>query len=199
MREEDIAPLSGFGQRSAERILQGIEASKTIPWARVLFALGIRFVGETTAKKLSRAFPNIDLLMAATEDQLIAVEDVGEEIAKSIVAYLSNPEHQAIIRRLREAGLQFEAEAPTTPTSTALAGLSIVISGVFSLHSRDEYKALIEQHGGKNVGSISAKTSFVLAGENMGPAKLEKAEKLGIRILSETEFLDLIGETTPNE
>ena len=194
LRAEDIAPLQGFGERSAERIMQGIEASKEVPWARVLFAIGIRFVGETTAKKLARAFPNIDLLMAASEEQLIAVEDVGSEIARSIRQYFESADNRAIIERLREAGLQFESEAAAAPLGNALQGLSIVISGVFEHHSRDEYKTLIEQHGGKNVSSVSAKTAFILAGGNMGPAKLEKAEKLGVKIMSETEFLLLIGE-----
>lgn len=194
LRAEDIAPLQGFGERSAERIMQGIEASKEVPWARVLFAIGIRFVGETTAKKLARAFPNIDLLMAAEEEQLTAVEDVGSEIARSIRQYFESADNRAIIERLREAGLQLEGEAAAAPLGNALQGLSIVISGVFEHHSRDEYKALIEQHGGKNVSSVSAKTSFILAGGNMGPAKLEKAEKLGVKIMRETEFLQLIGE-----
>ena len=193
LRAEDISPLQGFGERSAERILQGIEASKEVPWARVLFAIGIRFVGETTAKKLARAFPNIDLLMEANEEQLIAVEDVGNEIARSIRRYFESADNRAIIERLREAGLQFEGEE-TMPVGNALQGLSIVISGVFEHHSRDEYKALIEQHGGKNVSAVSAKTSFILAGGNMGPAKLEKAEKLGVKIMSETDFLQLIND-----
>ena len=194
LRAEDIAPLQGFGERSAERIIQGIEASKQVPWARVLFAIGIRFVGETTAKKLARAFPNIDLLMAADEEQLIAVEDVGNEIARSIRRYFESADNLAIIERLRKAGLQFEGEEATMSVGNSLEGLSIVISGVFEHHSRDEYKALIEQHGGKNVSSVSAKTAFILAGGNMGPAKLEKAEKLGVKIMNETEFLQLIGE-----
>ena len=194
LRAEDIAPLQGFGERSAERIIQGIKASKQVPWARVLFAIGIRFVGETTAKKLARAFPNIDLLMAADEEQLISVEDVGNEIARSIRRYFESADNLAIIERLRKAGLQFEGEEATMSVGNSLEGLSIVISGVFEHHSRDEYKALIEQHGGKNVSSVSAKTAFILAGGNMGPAKLEKAEKLGVKIMSETEFLQLIGE-----
>ena len=194
LRAEDIAPLQGFGERSAERIIQGIEASKQVPWARVLFAIGIRFVGETTAKKLARAFPNIDLLMAADEEQLIAVEDVGNEIARSIRRYFESADNLAIIERLRKAGLQLEGEEATMSVGNSLEGLSIVISGVFEHHSRDEYKTLIEQHGGKNVSSVSAKTAFILAGGKMGPAKLEKAEKLGVKIMNETEFLQLIGE-----
>ena len=194
LRSEDIAPLQGFGERSADRILHGIEASKAVPWARVLFAIGIRFVGETTAKKLAHAFPNIDLLMAADEEQLTAVEDVGYEIARSIRRYFESADNRNIIERLRKAGLQFEGEVAIAPVGNSLEGLSIVISGVFDHHSRDEYKALIELHGGKNVSSVSSKTSFILAGGNMGPAKLEKAEKLGVKIMSETDFLRLIGE-----
>lgn len=194
LRAEQIAPLQGFGDRSAERILQGIEASKEIPWARVLFAIGIRFVGETTAKKLAKAFPHIDLLMAATEEQLIAVEDVGIEIARSIIAYFASEANLRIIGRLRAAGLQFESEAQDEPQGHALDGLGIVISGTFLRHSRDEYKALIEQNGGKNIGSVSAKTSFILAGDNMGPAKLEKAQKLGVRLVTEDEFLQMINQ-----
>ena len=194
LRSEDIAPLQGFGERSADRILHGIEASKAVPWARVLFAIGIRFVGETTAKKLAHAFPNIDLLMAADEEQLTAVEDVGYEIARSIRRYFESADNRTIIERLRKEGLQFEGEVAIAPVGNSLEGLSIVISGVFDHHSRDEYKALIELHGGKNVSSVSSKTSFILAGGNMGPAKLEKAEKLGVKIMSETDFLRLIGE-----
>lgn len=194
LRLEDIAPLQGFGERSADRILHGIEASKAVPWARVLFAIGIRFVGETTAKKLAHAFPNIDLLMAADEEQLTAVEDVGYEIARSIRRYFESADNRNIIERLRKEGLQFEGEVAIAPVGNSLEGLSIVISGVFDHHSRDEYKALIELHGGKNVSSVSSKTSFILAGGNMGPAKLEKAEKLGVKIMSETDFLRLIGE-----
>ncbi len=195
LRPEDIAALPGFGEKSAERIMAGVEASKQIPWPRVLFAIGIRFVGETTAKKLAKAYPTIDLLSAATEDQLALVEDVGEEIAKQIVAYFADPRNQAIIASLRESGLTMEQTVEETHMlGNQLDGLSIVISGTFQHHSRDEYKALIEAHGGKNVGSVSAKTSYILAGDNMGPAKLEKAEKLGVKLLSEDDFLAMIGE-----
>lgn len=190
---EQIAALPGFGEKSAERLMAGLEASKQIPWARVLFALGIRFVGETTAKKLAKAYPSIDLLLVATYDDLILVEDVGEEIAKQIVAHLQNEGNRAIIERLRAAGLQMVGEsAEESRLSSRLEGLGIVISGVFQKHSREEYKAIIEAHGGKNIGSVSAKTSFILAGDNMGPAKLEKAAKLGVRIVSEDEFLQMI-------
>ena len=198
LNPEDIALLPGFGDKSAERLMQGIAASKQVPWSRVLFALGIRFVGETTAKKLAKAYPSIDLLRAATQEQLTEVEDVGEEIAKAIVAHLQNTDNLSVIDRLRAAGLQMESHEQAERLSDSLAGKSIVVSGVFSRHSRDEYKALIEAHGGKNAGSVSAKTAFILAGENMGPAKLEKAEKLGVQILSEDEFLKMIEGTPPD-
>lgn len=188
-----IAALPGFGEKSADRILDGIEASKQVPWARVLFALGIRFVGETTAKRLAKAFRTIDALQAASEEELVRVEDVGDEIAKSIVVWFEEPSNIEIVASLREAGVTLEnTEEDTETASNALAGLSIVISGTFAHHSRDEYKEMIEAHGGKNVGSVSAKTSFILAGDNMGPSKLEKAEKLGVRLVSEDEFLTMI-------
>ena len=182
----------GFGDKSAERLMSGLEESKQVPWSRVLFAMGIRFVGETTAKKLAKAYPSIDLLRAASQEELTQVEDVGEEIAKAIVAHLSNAENLSVIERLRAAGLQMETNETQERLSDSLEGKSIVVSGVFRLHSRDEYKTMIEAHGGKNVSSVSAKTSFILAGENMGPAKLEKAGKLGVQILSEDEFLAMI-------
>ncbi len=192
LRREEIAALPGFGDKSAERLMSGLEESKQVPWSRVLFAMGIRFVGETTAKKLAKAYPSIDLLRAASQEELTQVEDVGEEIAKAIVAHLSNAENLSVIERLRAAGLQMEANETQERLSDSLEGKSIVVSGVFRLHSRDEYKTMIEAHGGKNVSSVSAKTSFILAGENMGPAKLEKAGKLGVQILSEEEFLAMI-------
>ena len=192
LRREEIAALPGFGDKSAERLMSGLEESKQVPWSRVLFAMGIRFVGETTAKKLAKAYPSIDLLRAASQEELTQVEDVGEEIAKAIVAHLSNAENLNVIERLRAAGLQMETNETQERLSDSLDGKSIVVSGVFRLHSRDEYKTMIEAHGGKNVSSVSAKTSFILAGENMGPAKLEKASKLGVQILSEDEFLAMI-------
>lgn len=190
----DLAKQERLGEKSAQNILDGIEASKQIPWARVLFALGIRMVGETTAKKIARKFPNIDLLQSATKEQLTSVEDVGEQIADNIIVYFSDPRNTEIINRLRAAGLQMEAAEENTPTSTKLEGQSIVISGTFAHHSRDEYKAIIEANGGKNVGSVSKKTSFILAGENMGPEKRKKAETLGVRLIDENEFLKMIGE-----
>lgn len=190
----ELAQQERLGQKSAQNILNGIETSKLVPWARVLFALGIRMVGETTAKKIARRFRNINLLMTATHDQLTAVEDVGDQIADNIIAYFADERNREIVSRLRAAGLQMESAEDTTPASDKLTGQSIVISGTFARHSRDEYKALIETHGGKNVGSVSKKTSFILAGENMGPEKLKKAEALGVRLVNENEFLEMIGE-----
>lgn len=189
LKAPDLARLERLGAKSAHNIRAGIEASKQVPFPRVLFALGIRYVGETVAKKLAAAFRSIDALAAATLDQLMAVPDIGESIAQSVRAYFAKPEHQQLVERLREYGLQMEMAESAAPISDTLKGLSIVISGVFHHHSRDEYKAIIEQHGGKNVGSVSGATSFILAGDNMGPAKLEKAEKLGVKIVSEEEFL----------
>ena len=189
---EDIAAQERLGEKSAQNILAGIEASKQVPWARVLFALGIRMVGETTAKKIARVYNTIDSLQWATVEQLCAIEDVGPQIAENIVAYFNDMRNLEILERLRQAGLQFEGEAAEGPLSDKLAGLSIVISGTFSQHSRDEYKAMIEANGGKNVGSVSKKTSFILAGENMGPEKRKKAEDLGIPLKTEEEFLEMI-------
>lgn len=193
LTQDDIARQERLGEKSAQNMLAGIEASKQVPWARVLFALGIRMVGETTAKKITRRFPSIDQLQWATVEQLTAIEDVGEQIAKNIIAYFNDLGNLEIINRLREAGVQMQSiEEEQTPQSDILQGKSIVVSGVFSLHSRDEYKAMIEAHGGKNVGSVSKKTSFILAGENMGPEKRKKAESLGVDILTEEQFLELI-------
>ena len=193
LTQEDIAQQERLGDKSAQNILAGIEASKQVPWARVLFALGIRMVGETTAKKIARCFPSIELLQWATVEQLTAIEDVGEQIANNIIAYFNTLSNLEIINRLREAGVQMEStEEEQAPLSNTLEGKSIVVSGVFSQHSRDEYKAMIEANGGKNVGSVSKKTSFILAGENMGPEKRKKAESLGVEILTEEQFLELI-------
>lgn len=192
LKLEDIASQERLGEKSAQNILDGIEASKNVPWARVLFALGIRMVGETTAKKIARKYNTIDALQWATVEQLCAIEDVGPQIAENIVKYFEDIRNLEILDRLRKAGLQMEGEAEPEPTSDKLAGLSIVISGTFSHHSRDEYKAMIEENGGKNVGSVSKKTSFILAGENMGPEKRKKAEDLGIRLMTEDEFLELV-------
>ena len=190
-----IAALEGLGDKSAAKIIKSIGNSKQVPWARVLFALGIRMVGETTAKKIARRFSSIDLLRAAGKDELTAVEDVGEQIADNIIAYLADPQNTANIERLRQAGVRMEGEKAAEPREDgALKGMSIVISGVFAHHSRDEYKAMIEEYGGKNTGSISGKTTFVLAGENMGPEKRKKAEQLGVRLVGEDEFLAMLND-----
>lgn len=174
-------------------MVDGIEASKQVPFERVVFALGIRFVGETSARLLARHFKDIDHLAAATLQELTDIDGVGEVIAKSVITYFHNPINMEIVNRLRAYGLQMSlSEEQMQAASTKLAGKSIVISGVFTHHSRDEYKRIIEQNGGKNVGSISGKTSFILAGDNMGPAKLQKAEKLGVPIVDEETFLEMI-------
>lgn len=184
---------SGNKAKSALNVVKAIEESRNVPFERVVFALGIRFVGVTTAKLLARHFRNIDSLMNASLQDLLDVEMVGNVIAESIISYFHNEENLAILQRLRDKGLQMSlTEEQTAGQTNILEGKSIVISGVFTHHSRDEYKALIEQHGGKNVGSISGKTSFILAGDNMGPSKLQKAEKLGVTLMSEEEFLSLI-------
>ena len=193
LTQDDIAKQERLGEKSAQNMLAGIEVSKQVPWTRVLFALGIRMVGETTAKKIAKRFPSIDQLQWATEEQLTSIDDVGEQIAKNVIAYFNSLDNLEIINRLREAGVQMEsAEEEQTHQSNILEGKSIVVSGVFAKHSRDEYKAMIEANGGKNVGSVSKKTSFILAGENMGPEKRKKAESLDVEILTEEEFLGLI-------
>ncbi len=189
-----VVALERMAEKSANNLLAGIEASKTVPFERVLFALGIRHIGETVAKKLAFHFKNIDAIIAASLEELIHVEDIGEKIAVSIKEYFSLPESLALIEKLKSFGLQFEAiEVVKVGGSNILEGKSVVVSGVFKNYSRDDIKKEVEKHGGKNVGSISAKTSFVLAGENMGPEKLKKAEKLGVQILSEDDFMKLIG------
>ena len=193
LKAPDIACLERMGKKSAVNIMEGIRASKEVPFERVLFALGVRFVGETTAKTLAKHFRSIDALASATLDELIQVDEIGARIAQSIIAYFADEKNRDVIQKLREAGIQMEMEELDMSGYTdKLAGQSIVISGVFAHHSRDEYKEMIERNGGKNVGSISKKTSFILAGENMGPSKLEKAEKLGIPIMNEDDFLKLI-------
>lgn len=192
---DDICRLDRMGEKSADNIIQGIARSKEVPYERVLFALGIRFVGETVAKKVAKAFRSIDALAAANLDALIHVDEIGLKIAQSIMSYFADEKNRELVERLRSAGLKLEADEEDLSGHTdILQGKSIVISGVFSRHSRDEYKELIEKHGGKNVGSISKKTSFILAGDNMGPSKLEKARSLGIAIIDENEFLSMIGE-----
>ena len=197
LTEEQIADPLASDRKGVRKILAGIEQSKQVPFERVLFAIGIRFVGEIAAKTLARYYGSMEKVAEASLESLTEINGIGEVIAGSVIRYFSNPANRAFVERLRGYGLQMElGEQQKQAQSDKLAGQSVVISGVFQHHSRDEYKALIEQHGGKNVGSISAKTSFILAGDNMGPAKLEKAQKLGIRIMSEDEFLDLIG-TSP--
>ena len=193
LKAPDIACLERMGKKSAVNIMEGIRASKEVPFERVLFALGIRFVGETTAKTLAKAFRSIDALAEASLDDLMQVDEIGARIAQSILQYFADARNREIIERLREAGVQMQmAEQDSSEYTDKLAGKSIVISGVFAHHSRDEYKEMIEKNGGKNVGSISKKTTFILAGENMGPSKMEKAEKLGIPIINEDEFLKML-------
>ena len=191
LRASDLALLPRLGEKSAENIINSIEASKAVPFARVLFGLGIRFVGETTAKYMAAHFKSIDALLAADKTALQDVEEVGEKIADAVLDYFADSANIEIIEHLRAAGLQFESE-PQQLASNALEGKNVVVSGKFSTYSRDELKALIEQHGGKNQSGVSSNTDFIVAGENMGPAKLQKAEKLGVKILSEQEFIALI-------
>ncbi len=190
-----VEQINGDGnrQKSAERVVDGIAASRQVPFERVVFALGIRFVGETSARLLARRFKDIDALASATLQQLTDIDGIGEVIAKSVITYFHNPVNMEIVNRLRAYGLQMRlSNEQMQAQGTKLAGKSIVISGVFARHSRDEYKRIIEENGGKNVGSISGKTSFILAGDNMGPAKLQKAEKLGVPIVDEDTFLGMI-------
>lgn len=193
LKTDDIKNLERMGEKSAENIVNGIAASKEVPFERVLFALGIRFVGETVAKKIAKSFTDIEELENADIEKLKNIDEIGEKIAQSIITYFSNPANRELVERLKANGLQLhQTEEDLSGYTDKLAGQSIVISGVFTHHSRDEYKEMIEKNGGKNVGSISSKTSFILAGENMGPAKLEKAQKLEVKIMSEDEFLTLI-------
>ena len=193
LRIPDISRLERMGYKSAKNIIRSIERSREVPFERVLFAVGIRFVGETVAKKLARAFGSMERIENATFEELVAVDEIGEKIAQSILRFFSNEQCRTLVARLKEAGLQMEVVMDESIVHTdKLAGKSIVISGVFAQHSRNEYKAMIEQHGGTNVSSISGKTSFVLAGRDMGPAKLEKAQKLGVPIVDEDTFLGMI-------
>ena len=190
---ETIAGLERLGERSAQNIVEAVRQSCKVPFERVLFALGIRYVGETVAKKLALVLHSIDRLREASVEELTQIGDIGERIAQSVVAYFGDEDNLRLVERLREYGVQMQiAEERLLERTDKLAGATIVISGTFAHHSRDEYKALIEQHGGVNTGSVSGKTTYILAGENMGPAKLEKARKLGVRILSEEEFLEMI-------
>lgn len=191
----DLIFLPRMGAKTVENIIAGINASLDVPFERVLFALGIRYVGITVAKRLANAFRNIESIMAATIPELMEVDDIGERIASSVQLFFSKERNRQLVERLRQAGVTFElAPEVLSDRTDKLKGQSIVISGVFSKHSRDEYKAMIDKHGGKNVGSVSGATSFILAGENIGPSKLEKARKLGIRIVDEEEFLSMLSE-----
>lgn len=200
LRAEQLAVLPRLGEKSAANIIQSIRNSTQVPFHRVLFALGIRFVGETTAKYLAAHFRSMDAVMSATREELIEAEEVGAKIADSIVDYFADEQNRAIIEHLRSAGLQFVAEQKST-LSDSLAGLTFVISGSFANHSRDELKAMIEAHGGKNLAAVSSNTNFLLAGDKIGPAKLQKATKLGVKIISEQEFIEMVGdaENTPAE
>lgn len=193
LKPEQLSTLDRFGSRSAERIMTGIEKSRQVTFDRVVYALSIPYVGETVAKRLARSVGDIDNLMSLSRQQLESIPDIGPRIAESITQFFAEPSNREIVERLRAAGLQMAMpEEDTSERTDLLAGKSIIISGVFTHHSRDEYKALIERNGGKNVGSISKKTDYVLAGENMGPAKLEKARRLGIPIINEDQFLQMI-------
>lgn len=195
LKWQDVSRLERWAEKSAKNLVDSIHASVSVPYARVLYALGIRYVGETVAKKLALAFPNIDALMAAPAEDLVQVDEIGDRIAQSIVRYFGESSNVEVVNRLREFGIQFElSEDIVSQRTEKLKGLSIVISGTFEKHSRDEYKAMIEQNGGKNSGSISSKTNYILGGDNMGPAKLEKAESLGVPIITEDAFLEMINE-----
>lgn len=190
---DELVKLDRWGETSANNLLKSLELSKSIPYERALYAVGIRFVGETVAQKLAQAFPNIDLLSEASFEQLIAVDEIGDRIANSVLDFFANPKFKDFIKRLRQNGVQFELSKERIASMTnKLEGLTIVISGTFQLHSRDEYKDMILKNGGSNSGSVSKKTDYILAGENMGPAKLEKAKKLGVKIINEKSFLDML-------
>lgn len=188
----DLLKIERMGEKSARKILDGIEKSKAVPFERVVYALSIPNVGEATAKTIARTVGDIDTLMSTDETLLAAIPDVGPTISRGIVEFFAQPINRVVVERLRIAGLQMKVQAPTEPVGSALQGKSIVVSGVFALHSRDEYKAMIEANGGKNASGVSSKTDFILAGDNMGPSKLEKARKLGIAIIDEEQFLKMI-------
>jgi DNA ligase (NAD+) len=194
LKKEQLVPLERMGEKSAANIIKSIKESIYVPYHRVLFALGIRHVGETVAKTLAREFRTIDDLMSANPDHLTIVNEIGPKIAASIINYFSDNENIEIINRLKLHGITFSEESRTTATSGILEGKTIVISGVFLKHSREEYKEIIEKNGGKNSSSVSSITSFILAGDNMGPSKKEKAAEAGVSIISEEEFLKIIGE-----
>jgi DNA ligase (NAD+) len=193
LKEEQIVPLERMAQKSAENMIKGIEASKEIPFERVLFALGIRYVGETVAKKLAKHYKTIDNLRNASEEELTTVDEIGERIAQSVVSFFASEENRAIIQRLKSYGIQLEISAEKLANQTnVLQGATFVVSGVFTRVSRDELKKLIEDNGGKVSGSISSKTNYVVAGDNMGPSKKTKAESLGVPIITEDDFLEMI-------
>jgi len=196
----DLVRLERLGTKSAYNIQAGFEKSKEVPFERVVFSLGIRFVGETIAKKLAYAFKSIEALEQATLEELISVDEIGDRIAQSVVMYFNDPLNIETVNRLKSDGLQMSlSEEKLKSHGISLSGLSIVISGTFSQHSRDEYKSMIERNGGKNVGSVSSKTSFILAGENMGPEKLKKAESLGVKLIDESTFLEMIKSESQQE
>ncbi len=195
LKINDLLHLERWAEKSARNLLDSLRQSKQVPFERVLYALGIRYVGETVAKRLAQAFLSLEKLEKASWDELVAVDEIGERIAQSVVAYFADERNRELVERLKNCGLQMEVpQEALANRSDRLKGLTIVISGTFSQHSREEYKALIEKHGGKNSGSVSGKTDYILAGENMGPAKLEKAAKLGVKIIHEEDFLKLIEE-----
>ena len=191
LKAEQIAALPRLGEKSARNIIQSIASSCDVPFHRVLFALGIRFVGETTAKYLAAHFGSLEAIMNAQREELLEAEEVGGKITDAIIDYFADSQNIAIIERLKSAGLKFEAEK-SSRASNSLEGENIVISGTFEQYSRDELKALIEAHGGKNLAAVSANTTLLLAGAKIGPAKLQKAQKLGVRIISEQEFIEMI-------
>ncbi len=193
LKRADLVRLPRLGEKSADNILRNIEASKQVPFARVLFAIGIRFIGETTAKILARQFKNIDALIHADPEQLIEAEEVGEKIARSIIEYFADTGNMRIVERLRSYGLQFQNQVQEGATDR-LAGLNFVISGTFVHHSRDQLKELIERHGGRNLSGVSSNVNYLLAGQNIGPAKLAKASKLGIKMINEEEFMQMLGD-----
>ena len=192
LKMHDLLPLERMAEKSVENFLKGLEASKQIPFGRVLFALGIRYVGETVAKKLAKHYQNMQALLDASQEDLENVEEIGEKIAESVVLYFADESNRNIVQRLAKHALQMEVGEEDKAVSNALQGASVVVSGLFTQFSRAEMKKIIEQHGGKNVGSISKKTTFVVAGENMGPSKRQKAEDLGIPLITEEEFIQKI-------
>jgi DNA ligase (NAD+) len=189
---EDVEKLERFAEKSARNLVRSIRDSLNVPFDRVLYALGIRFVGETVARKLARQFGSLDRLRSASFEELLAAEEVGEKIAESIISYFQDPRVRELIGKLEDAGLKFELEGGEKPSGNKLEGLTIVISGSFEKHSRDELKKMIETNGGKNSGSISAKTSYLLGGEGIGPSKMKKVEELGIPVISEEDFLQML-------